>query len=372
LAPSIVSGQETEAWRSRFAAGEEARQSGDLAAYATEMAAAAGAMPEDHLNRPFVQYHAARAAALVGKGDEAVQWLRRAWDEGIESLMISFAAFDPAFADIVDTQSFRDVMNLAADMELSVRSLGGNVHLIGGAGANVVAQIGSDGVFLVDTGYGPALPALRAALASLGHSRVARLLVTHAHEDHMGATPELGDQATVLAHPAAEAEMLEPYVFIDGVTMPPKPTSALPDVRIAADTTIRFNGEDVRIVATEAHTAGDLSLYFAGSRVAHLGDTYLSGNPMMYPGREDPEGFLNRLEAFLDAMDPTTVVVGGHGDPVGLDAVRGQIAASRACMALVRESLADDLSLEETAERGADRFPPQWVAFFYGLFTQGG
>jgi hypothetical protein len=29
----------------------------------------------------------------------------------------------------------------------------------------------------------------------------------------------------------------------------------------------------------------------------------------------------------------------------------------------------DGLSIEQTAEQGADRFPPQWVAFFYGLFA---
>lgn len=371
-APPVVSGQVTEEWRARYAAGEEARQGGDLAAYATEMAAAARAMPEGHLNRPFVQYHAARAAALTGQRDQAVAWLHRAWDEGIESLMISFAAFDSSFSEMADAQSFREVMNLAADMELSVARLAGNVHLIQGAGANLVAQIGSDGVFLVDTGYGPALPALRGALASLGHIHVDRLLVTHPHEDHMGATPVLGVEATVLAHPATAMQMREPYVFMEGVTVPPKPTSALPDISIAADTVMRLNGEDVRIVPTVAHTAGDLSVYFTASRVAHLGDTYLSGNPMMYPGRENPDGFLDRLEAFLDAMDPATVVVGGHGDPVALEVVRGQIAVSRACMAFVREGLSEELSMEETAERAAGRFPPQWVAFFYELFTQRG
>jgi hypothetical protein len=38
-------------------------------------------------------------------------------------------------------------------------------------------------------------------------------------------------------------------------------------------------------------------------------------------------------------------------------------------MALVREALADGLTLEETAQRGADRFAPQWIAFFYRSFA---
>jgi hypothetical protein len=72
-------------------------------------------------------------------------------------------------------------------------------------------------------------------------------------------------------------------------------------------------------------------------------------------------------------MHPETIVVGGHADPADLAAVRAQIVESRACIALVRAALADGLTLEETAQRGADRFAPQWIAFFHrSLAGQGG
>ena len=370
--PSMVSGQDPGDWRAHFAAGEEARRTGDLSTYAGEMAEAATSMPAGHLNRPFVQYHAARAAALAGRGPEAVRWLRTAWEEDIEALMISFAPFDPAFSELTASESFQEVMGLPADMELTVTAVGAGVHLIQGAGANVVAQVGPDGVFLVDTGYGPALPALRGALESLGGERVDVLLVTHPHEDHMGSTAELGSEARVLAHPGTAAAMSEPYLFMEGVSLPPKPSSAHPDQTIANDTTFTFNGESVRVVQTAAHTAGDLSVYFSDARVALLGDTYLAGNPMMYPGTDDPEGFLDGLEAFLATMHPETVVIGGHEEPADLAAVRHQIAESRACMELTRAAIAEGLSLEAAAERAVDRFPPQWVAFFYGVLSQRG
>ncbi len=363
--------QGAEEWRARFAAGEAARQAGNHAAYAAEMAAAAQALPPDQLNRPFIQYHAARASALNGNQADAIDWLRMAWDEDIEALMISFAPFDPAFATMLDTPAFREVMGLAGSMELQVRRLGGRVYLIQGAGSNVVAHV-SDSVFLIDTGYGPALPAVRKALAGLGGQRIDRLLITHPHEDHMGGAPELGANTTVIAHPGTAAQMTEPYVFMEGVTLPPKAETALPDVEIARDTVLMVGGERVRVVPTVAHTPGDLSVYFTESHVAHFGDTYLGGNPMMFPGGDDPDGFLDRLDAFLDDMDPATVVVGGHEEPTDLGAVREQIAVSRAARALVREAIADGLDLEATAERGADRFPPQWIAYFYGVFTQPG
>jgi glyoxylase-like metal-dependent hydrolase (beta-lactamase superfamily II) len=270
---------------------------------------------------------------------------------------------------MLEHAGFRDVMALAADMTLGVRPLAGSTHLITGAGSNVVAQVGDDGVLIVDTGYQPALPALRRALGTLDVDRVDRVVVTHPHEDHMGGAAALGAEATVVAHPGTAGAMREPYVFMDGVELPPKPEIALPDVEIARDTTFRFNGEEVRVVPTVAHTAGDLTVYFAGSRVAHFGDTYLGGNPMMFPGQADPDGFLDALDDLLDAMHPETIVVSGHDAPTDLAAVRAQIEASRACMALVRAALDEGLTLEATAERAAGRFAPQWVGFFYRLFS---
>jgi len=132
-------------------------------------------MPAGHLNRPFAQYHAARGAALLADTTAALAFLRQAWDEGIEALMISFTEFDSAFDAISDSREFRHVMGLAAEMELSVQSFGGSVHLIRGAGSNAIAQVGGDGLLLVDTGYTPALTALRHALGLAGVAAMAGL-----------------------------------------------------------------------------------------------------------------------------------------------------------------------------------------------------
>ena len=75
-----LSAQEDE-WRVRFDAGERARQAGDHVLYADEMTAAAEALPPGVLNRPFIQYHAARASALAGNSEAAIRWLRTTWDE---------------------------------------------------------------------------------------------------------------------------------------------------------------------------------------------------------------------------------------------------------------------------------------------------
>ena len=131
--------------------------------------------------------------------------------EDIEALMISFAMHDPAFASITDAGAFRTVMGLAAEMTLSTRPLGGDVHLITGAGSNVVVKVTPDAVLIVDTGYGPALPALQRTIAELGGGAVDVVIITHPHEDHMGSAAELGVEAQLYAHSGTAAAMAEPY-----------------------------------------------------------------------------------------------------------------------------------------------------------------
>ena len=365
-----LEGQDSGAWRASFAAGEEARRMGDAALYAREMAAAADLLPFGDPNRPVVQYHAARAAALSRRGSESVEWLRALWEEDIAPLMVSFAEEDRAFDGVRDSAVFRELMRQVAALTLSARRLGGDVFLITGAGANIVARVASDGVVLVDTGYGPTLPALRRTISQLGGDEVDVVIVTHPHEDHMGSAATLGAQAHVYAHAATATAMSEPYVFMEGVSIPPKPPAALPDTRVESPMSIQFGSEQIRLQPTEAHSAGDISVYFTDARVAHLGDAFLASNPMMYPGTVDPDAFLDRLEGFLDEMHPESVVVGGHEGVTDLPAVRRQIAVTREAMRFVRAAIENGRSVEETAEAGRDRFPPAWTAFFYQLFTQ--
>jgi cyclase len=243
------------------------------------------------------------------------------------------------------------------------------VYLLGGAGSNVVASVGDDGVLLVDTGYRAALPALRRAVATLGATKVARVILTHPHEDHWGMAPDLGAEAEIWAHPGTTRAMAEPYTFIDGVVLEPKPEQAWP-VMDVIEGTFWFN-EEFDVFEVSAHTGADLAVHFAGSGVLHMGDAYLGGNPMMFPGGEDPDGFLGRLESRLAAMDEGTIVVGGHDAPVGLDELRNQIQETRFCMNLVRRALSDGKTLEETVASAGDRFAPQWVGYFYRLFAEG-
>lgn len=371
LCGTPVAAQDDQAWREPYAAGMAALEAGDTAQYAAEMARTVALLPPTRLNRPFVQYHAARAYALLGDAERCAHFLAMAWDEGIESLMISFARYDAAFDGVRKEPGFVEVMGRPDEMTLGVTHLAGNVYLLDGAGSTVVAFTGPDGVVLADTGYGPALGAVRRAAASLNSGEISALILTHPHEDHVGAAGVLAETVPVYAHPRTFAALTEPYAFIEGVASPPKfeagfePAEA---VVIDSDTTMRINGERVRFIPLEAHTDADIVIYFEDSGVVDFGDVFISSEPVMYPGR-DPEGYLARVDALLADLPESTVVVGGHDEPLGLDAVRHQIAETRVLMSIVRDARADGATLDETVERAEGRFIAPWVSFFYRVFA---
>lgn len=387
LLPKGLPAQEPQGWRARFAAAQEAAAGEDWSSYAREAAAAAEAMEPGLLNRPFVQYHAARAHALLGEAEGAVAWLDRMWEEDIEALMVSFARYDPAFDAAREHPGYRRIMQRPGSMELGVERLGGRVWRVSGAGSNVVASVGEDGVLLVDTGYGPALPALRRALAGIasgaapgskeavgagggeGVGTVDVLVLTHPHEDHWGAVAGLAPEAVVMAHPGTAAAMGEPLEFMQGVRVPPRPPAARPDAQVR-DTTFAFNGEGVRVFGVEAHTGSDLAVHFPGSQVVALGDAWLAGNALMFPGGEAPDAFLDGLQRFLEALPAGTVVVGGHDPPTAPAAVLDQIRVTRRCMAEVRAALSRGESVEETAAGADDDCPPAWVAYFHRALAE--
>src|ERR1700678_962554 len=80
--------------------------------------------------------------------------------------------------------------------------LADNLFLLTGAGANVVARTGSDGVLLVDGGLSERSASLLQAVAALPGAKLVRTLFnTHWHPEQTGSTLAIGRTgATIIAH----------------------------------------------------------------------------------------------------------------------------------------------------------------------------
>ena len=71
-------------------------------------------------------------------------------------------------------------------VEIKVAKVSGNVYMLQGAGGNIAASLGDDGILIVDTEYSALADKVRAALKNIGTTdKPARFVIdTHYHSDH--------------------------------------------------------------------------------------------------------------------------------------------------------------------------------------------
>ena len=72
-------------------------------------------------------------------------------------------------------------------VEVKAQQVAGGVYMLTGAGGNIGASVGPDGIVLIDDQYAPLAPKIEAALKSITDKPVRFVLNTHYHGDHTGA-----------------------------------------------------------------------------------------------------------------------------------------------------------------------------------------
>jgi cyclase len=223
--------------------------------------------------------------------------------------------------------------------EVRSRLVQGNVWLINAGFVNVAAQIGPDGVLVVDTGTEALAEKILAEIKRLAGDKPIRYIVnTHAHPDHVGgnvviakagrsviagnfapqALAGAANSAKILAHENTQLRMTEGQGG-----QPAAPSAALPtDTFFVSRNDLYFNGEAVQMLyQPHAHTDGDIIVYFRKSDVLVTGDVYVNTTfPVINLSQG---GSLNGIVAALnriveitvpkDKQEGGTFVIPGHG-----------------------------------------------------------
>lgn len=211
----------------------------------------------------------------------------------------------------------------AQDVQANVQKLNDHLFRIDTAGpggtAACVASTGPDGILLVDTGVETAAPKLKEALDRLG-GKLSAIVLTHEHADHTGGLALLGHGVPVYAHPKVRAELTSGFNVLREL-----PGDVLPDKPVDAVTTLRFNGEEVRLIPVPGgHSDTDVVVFFVGSKVACLGGF---GDPARFPFVDRNKGgavapYPELTARLLDALPADTRLVPGHGQEADVAALR--------------------------------------------------
>lgn len=254
----------------------------------------------------------------------------------------------------------------------SVLHVQGGIYLVSGFGANVLVQVGSQGILVVDTGRDVAKDKLLAAIDRLANARPIRYIInSNSDLDHVGGNEKLrlagetirggnvalddpvGQQgATVIAHEQAQRRM----------TSSSTAAQHYPEELWATETFAQepydlfFNEEAIQLFhPSTAHTNGDLLVFFRKSDVLAAGDVFLTTT---YPVIDiEHGGSINGLIAGLnriidiavprDKQEGGTIVVPGHGRLCD----EADVVEYRNMVTIIRDRISDMVSRGMTLEQ---------------------
>ena len=171
--------------------------------------------------------------------------------------------------------------------KIETTSLGENLHLLTGAGGNVIARTGGDGVVMVDGGLAQNADALAKAIAALPNSSpVKTLFNTHWHPEQTGSNERLGATgATIVAQENTRLWLQQNVTWPwNGQKFKKLAKAAQPNKTFYDKGALGTGASEIRYgyISDAAHTDGDLYVFFPQQNVLAVGDAaYGQGWPVV-------------------------------------------------------------------------------------------
>ena len=267
----------------------------------------------------------------------------------VGTLAVAAALFMPCAARTQE-QDFSKV-------QIKVTKVSGNIYMLEGAGGNIAASVGDDGIVIVDDEFAPLAAKIAAALKNLGitDKPVRFVINTHYHGDHTGGNANFAkDGSTLIAQDNVRKRLEGDGVAGNGgsVKMENKPAEkiALPIITFEHDVTVHLNGEDIRALHFPAgHTDGDAIIYFPKNNVVHMGDDFVRyGFPFIdVAAGGSVQGMIAACEKSIAQLPADVKVIPGHGALSNADDVRVYIKMLQETSAAVGAAIKANKSLDE-------------------------
>lgn len=239
-------------------------------------------------------------------------------------------------------------------VQIKVTKVAGNVYMLEGAGGNIGASVGEDGIVIVDDQYAPLADKIQAALKGITEKPVRFIINTHYHGDHTGGNEYFQKQAPIIAHDNVRKRLESGGGAGNGgsvhMDFKSAPKEALPIITFDHDVTVHLNGEDIRALYFPAgHTDGDSVIFFPKSNVVHMGDDFVTyGFPFIdVDSGGSINGMIDGVEKVLAQVPADVKIIPGHGPISSVTDVRAYLDMLKA----TRDAVANEIKAGKTVDQ---------------------
>lgn len=239
-------------------------------------------------------------------------------------------------------------------VQMKVTKVAGSVYMLQGAGGNIGASVGDDGIVIVDDQYAPLADKIQVALKGITDKPVRFIINTHYHGDHTGGNAYFQKQAPIIAHDNVRKRLETGGAAGNGgsvhMDVKPSPKEALPIITFDHDVTVHLNGEDIRALFFPAgHTDGDSIIFFPKSNVVHMGDDFVTyGFPFIdVDSGGSIDGMIAGVEKVIAEVPADVKIIPGHGPVSSIDDVKAYLSMLKDTRAVVAKALQNGQTLDQ-------------------------
>jgi cyclase len=244
-------------------------------------------------------------------------------------------------------------------VEIKVTKISGNVYLLQGAGGNIAASLGEDGILIVDTEYSPLADKIQTALKGIGitDKPVRFAIDTHYHSDHSdGNAAWAARGATIITNENLRKRLENGSAIGNGpggainIKQPAQPKASLPVITFDDHVSIYLNGEEIRVMHfPAAHTDGDAVVYFSKNNVVHMGDEFVRyGFPFVdVNAGGSVQGMIAACEKVASIVPADAKVIPGHGEIATIEDLHEYTKMMKDTLAVVQKAMANHETLEQ-------------------------
>ena len=261
------------------------------------------------------------------------------------------------------------------NIDINIEHIRGPVYMIisqGSQSGNIGLSVGEDGIFIIDDQFAPLAPKILDTIHTLSNDPIRFIINTHWHSDHTGGNVPIvkAEGSTIIAHQNTRDHLSRDYDTKMWGLIKAREKLAWPVITFSEHSSLHLNGEEARLIfIPEAHTDGDVIVWFRESNVIHAGDIFTDAYPYIdWASGGSIDGFLAGYDQLLNLMNEETLIIRGHG-PVGL---QKDVLEQQQIVKKIRSRVAKLIEQGKTVDEVAAARPSQeWDNSFDSWFING-